>query len=353
VFALLFAAAAAARVASIVAADDDAAITKGVIFHSHWPALYPSDAVRADVLDKVAAAGVTALRVDSAWDEFEPTRRGEWNEAYGRVMDKTVELAHARGLKVLIMLWRTPAWARPRGTDDSYPPTDAGDFAAFAHVLAARYRKKLAGIEIWNEPDRHQQYFHVLPTQDRYVELARLTRATKAALAGTGVATVMPGASSIDDEYYTALFDRGGLTADDYDIANVHSYQGAADEPPDHPDDGERWWLSHLPALFHVLAAHGDSSKPVWITEHGYSTNANAPTTPPFERGVSEATQAQYLKQSFSYVRKRRWSRVKAIYWYNEIDVCDDAFDNQCRFGLLRRDRTAKPALAAMRSVHE
>jgi polysaccharide biosynthesis protein PslG len=354
-FALLFAFATAARVVSIVTDGDggEGEITKGTVFHSHWRSLYPSDRVRAAVMDELAAAHVAALRVDLAWDDFEPTRSGEWNQSSGRIMDSTVELAHARGLKVLIMLWRPPAWARPPGTDPSYPPTDAADFAAFARVLAVRYGDRLAGIEIWNEPDRHQRYFNVLPTQDRYIELARLTKATKAALAGTGVRTVMPGASSIDDEYYSALFDQGGLTADDYDVANVHSYQGKADEPPDHPDDRKRWWLAHLPALYRILAAHGDSSKPVWITEHGYSTNFNAPDTPPFELGVSEAKQAEYLERSYSYVRDQKSSRVEAMYWYNEVDACADRYNNQCRFGLLRQDRSAKPALAAMRKAGE
>ncbi len=68
-----------------------------------------SDAQLAQELDGIAATGATYLRVDFYWAGAEPTNGNfYWGE-----IERVVNAARARNLKVLAMLAYTPAWARP------------------------------------------------------------------------------------------------------------------------------------------------------------------------------------------------------------------------------------------------
>lgn len=95
-------------------------------------------------------------------------------------------------------------------------------------------------------------------------------------------------------------------------------------------------------AVRDVMVAHGDSAKPMWLTELGWSTYTGT-------YGVSEAKQAQYLTDSFTwlssrpYVTNAFWYAFRNTYWLN-----DDPNSWEANVGLLRTDYTAKPALTAL-----
>jgi polysaccharide biosynthesis protein PslG len=319
--------------------------TKGVCFHGLWGSIYPNNAKRIQVLDKLAANGCTAIRFDVGWDGIEPTK-GAGSNWYLDIVDFVVTEAANRGIKTLIMLWLTPGWAN-NNLGAHYFPTNPNDYAVVARHLALRYKEKLAGIEVWNEPDAYQTFLLVREGHNRYKDIVEITRATKQALVGTGVPVVLGAPSSCDDQFYKLLYTYG-LKPGDYDIASVHAYQGDASAPPEYPDDGNRWWFTHLPAVRKVMSLHGESRKPIWITEYGWSTNTNTPSTQVWEKGVDEDTQADYLKRSYAYARQH-YPRVTAMFWYNEIDTGSNSTLNQDRFGLLRQDLSEKPALKTLK----
>jgi len=92
--------------------------------------------VAADA-DAAAAAGATVSRTPLYWRGVQPTR-GAWN--WG-TYDRIVNAYAARGMRVIVNVSGTPDWA---GVDD---------FPAFVTAVANRYGSKLAGIEIYNEPN--------------------------------------------------------------------------------------------------------------------------------------------------------------------------------------------------------
>ena len=92
--------------------------------------------VAADA-DAAAAAGATVSRTPLYWRGVQPTR-GAWN--WG-TYDRIVNAYAARGMRVIVNVSGTPDWA---GVDD---------FPAFVTAVANRYGTKLAGIEIYNEPN--------------------------------------------------------------------------------------------------------------------------------------------------------------------------------------------------------
>jgi hypothetical protein len=86
---------------------------------------------------------------------------------------------------------------------------------------------------------------------------------------------ILGGPASNDDGWIGQVYSLGGK--DSFDVLSTHPYQGVADAPPEHPDDGDRWWFTHLPAVRNVMIANGDGAKPVWFTEFGWSNHTNGP----------------------------------------------------------------------------
>lgn len=84
-----------------------------------------------------AAAGATLSRTPLYWRGVQPTK-GAWN--WG-TYDRIINTYAARGMRVIVNVSGTPDWA------------GVGDFPAFITALANRYGTKLAGIEIYNEPN--------------------------------------------------------------------------------------------------------------------------------------------------------------------------------------------------------
>jgi hypothetical protein len=92
--------------------------------------------VNADA-DAAAAAGATVSRTPLYWRGVQPTKDA-WN--WG-TYDRIINTYAARGMRVIVNVSGTPDWA------------GVADFPAFITALANRYGTKLAGIEIYNEPN--------------------------------------------------------------------------------------------------------------------------------------------------------------------------------------------------------
>jgi len=296
------------------------------------------------VLDKMAAAGVQWVRIDTAWDGMEDTAKGARNPWYIGMVDFCVNEARARGLKVLITLWLTPSWARPAGsTSDRVAPTNPQDYADFARWAASHWRGRVQAWEVWNEPDLTE---HFNGTFDQYAAL--LSAAYPAFKAGDPNALVVMGApSSNDDDWMRRLYAAGDGSS--FDVLATHPYQGLGNAPPEYPDDGHRWWFTHLPAVRQVMIENGDAAKPIWFTEFGWSAHANGPNTPNWQLGVTQAQQADYLVRAFNYTRTN-YPYVTAMFWYKEranpqsIDVHEEGY------ALLDSDLTERPVYGALRS---
>jgi len=108
-------------------------------------------------------AHVSVVRTVVRWDQiarWRPANRlNPFDPAYNfKDLDDFVIHAQQRGIEVLLTLWGTPAWANG-GAGANVPPADVSDFAAFAHVVAARYSGNYPGLpharffSVWNEPN--------------------------------------------------------------------------------------------------------------------------------------------------------------------------------------------------------
>jgi polysaccharide biosynthesis protein PslG len=311
----------------------------GTQFHCNWT-IY-TDAERVTVLDKLKAAGVGWVRIDTAWGNLEDTHKGARNSWHLRKADFCVEEAHKRGIKVLATLWWTPEWANGGG-GPYVPPTNPQDYADFARWAAERWRGKVSAWEVWNEPDPWQTFFQ--GTLNQYVALLRA--AYPAFKAGDPNALVtLGGPSSNDDRWIEQVYALGAKGS--FDVLSTHPYQGVGDAPPDKPDDGNRWWFTHVPAVRDVMLRYGDGAKPIWFTEFGWSAHGNWPGIANWQRGVSPEQQGDYLVRAIRYTQAH-YPYVPVMFWYKERANPQGTDAHQEGYGLLNADLSERPVYEAL-----
>jgi hypothetical protein len=311
----------------------------GSQFHAMW-----SDYTRAErleVLDKLEAAGARWVRIDFGWSSLQPTGPREHREWYVDLADKVVDAARRRGIRVLMTLWRTPGWANG-DAGENVPPDDPADYARAAKWIARHFRGRVAAWEVWNEPNLAGGGFWTGTPQD-YAEL--LEASYGSFKAGDPRAKVVAGSVVYNDvDWLRAMYEAGA--GGSFDVISTHPYQGVANEPPDAPDDGTKWRLSHVGAVHALMRSFGDGGKPIWFTEFGWSSHPNDGDEENWELGVSLRRQARYAVRAFRYVAGR-FPYVPVMIWYNERNRTTGApqLDN---YGLLERDLTPKPVYRAL-----
>src|ERR671937_572969 len=314
----------------------------GVNFHCTWSDY--TDQERARVLDELRDAGVRWVRIDVGWASLQEVARYQLSQWYVDVVDRCVDMARARGINVLGMLWQTPAWANG-GKGVMVPPLDPADYAWIAHWAAAHFRGRIAAWEIWNEPDPAQASWAWSGTVTQYVNL--LQAAYPAIKSADPDATVVFGGPSWNDTaFISSAYAVGARGA--FDVMAVHEYQAVADAPPEYVGDSQTWWFPRASAVHDVMAANGDGDKAIWFTEFGWSSHETAADAPNWQRGVTLAQQGDYLVRAVEYARLH-FPYVTKMFWYDERNHTGTDVQN-ANFGLLDHDLVPKPAYTALKS---
>lgn len=108
---------------------------------------YPKAEQVHDACTLCKLAGVKWVRDRASWPELEP-QRGQW--AGETRYERTMQIEHEEGLKILQVNHASPPWA---SKDGSHFPDDLRDVYAFYRDLAKRWKGLADAIEPWNEPD--------------------------------------------------------------------------------------------------------------------------------------------------------------------------------------------------------
>jgi len=199
--------------------------------------------------------------------------------------------------------------------------------------------------EVWNEPNTSGFW----PSGPSAVEYTSLLAAAYPAVkqADPSATVVLGGLSKNDYDYLAGLYAAGAGSF--FDVVAVHPYTGVADPTWCWNEGGTakraKDAFCGIEEVRNTMVANGDSAKPIWLTEFGWST-----TTGPY--GVSEAVQADFLtkalntvRSSYPYVRVAFWYNFRNNYWSN-----NDPVDYEANLGLLRVDFSAKPAYTAFQT---
>ncbi|HMJ00640.1 MAG TPA: cellulase family glycosylhydrolase [Gaiellaceae bacterium] len=307
----------------------------GVAFHCGWSDY--TDAQRATVLDKLQAAGVKWVRIDVGWSSLQEVGRNQLSQWYVDTIDRCVDMARARGINVLAILFRTPSWANG-GQGVQVPPLDNADFAWIAHWAADHFRGRVSAWEMWNEPDPAQSSWSWSGTALQYVSLLRA--GYPAIKAGDPNATVVFGGPSSNDESFIAACYAAGAHGY-FDVMATHPYQAISDTPPESAPDSRNWWFARLGAVRDLMVQNGDGNKPIWFTEFGWSSHDNWQGVQNWQRGVTLAQQGDYLVRAIEYA-KAQYPYVTNMFWYDERNQTGTDIQN-ANFGLLTNNLTEKP----------
>jgi polysaccharide biosynthesis protein PslG len=314
----------------------------GVQFHGMWTDY--TDAQRLAVLDKMAAAHLRWIRIDMTWAGFEERCRACVNQWYLNRANFLVEAARARGLRVLVTLWRTPAWANS-GAGELVPPAEPAEFGRFAGWVAARFKGRVSAYEIWNEPDSRDFFAGDL---EQYLALLRAAYpAIK--LADPDARVVLGGPINNDTAWLAAAYRAGARPY--FDVLATHPYMAPSDLPPETPDrNGTNiHLLAHVAAVRKLMVSRGDTDKPIWFTEFGWSTHPNSGGELAWMRGVTLEQQAEYTVRAIRFVRSNfPYVTTMIIYSDRNRATGNVQVDN---YGILYRDLSEKPVYTALRAM--
>ncbi|RME49474.1 MAG: hypothetical protein D6796_04885 [Caldilineae bacterium] len=229
------------------------------------------------------------------------------------------------------------------------------DFARFMRVLATRYRGRVLGYEIWNEPNLNYEWGYRPPDAAEYTALLKAAyRAVKeadpaakvisAGLAPTGEGH--PPDAAGDLAFLEAMYRAGAKGY--FDALGSHLY--AYGRPPDF-DDPAGITFGRVVQQRQIMLRHGDAATPVWITEMGWNLETHWDLGEFHNQGISELEQAQYLRRAYQKIRTE-WPWVEAAYLFNldfSLAPWYTSAEQMRWYAILNPDRTPRPAYTALR----
>jgi hypothetical protein len=308
---------------------------------------------RVPTAEKAAKLGADWVRVWAAWDALEE-QRGALSEHNVAPLRAHVENLKARGLKVLVVVHKSPPWASG-GLGAEAPPTDPATFGSFMGRIAAA----IPGVdawELWNEPDS-PEFFAGGADPAKYAAMLRAAYpAIKAAQPGDTVVTGGMVGNNMD--FVAALYDAGAQGS--FDAVGVHTDTACLTNSPDvfyRDERGRvgRYTFSAYREVHQVMADHGDGAKPIWLTEIGWSTQStrrrscNTGAWKGKKRlGVSRKRQARFLRAAYRCTAADPFVAVALWFGLQDFRVGGAASGH----GLYTRRGKAKRAVKAFKRLN-
>jgi hypothetical protein len=253
-----------------------------------------SVAVADAAIEQARAIHAKVVRTDVPWSALDPTGPGAFEPRALAFMDRLVGDAAADGIRVIMVAYSTPCWdstapapllskCHPGEVSEanSWPPTNAADYAAFVAFLAQRYGAHLAAIEIWNEPDQANELYFAGPEKAR--RYAAILKASYPAIkhANPSVPVLAGSLVGSNGVFLRALYAAG--IKGYYNGLAVHYYNLT---------------LGSLRSIREVQLANGDHT-PLWLDEFGWSDCYPREKTQQEQACVTEKTQAANLTNVF------------------------------------------------------
>ena len=302
-------------------------------------------------LQRIAAGGARASRVELYWGAVEPTPGARrWN-----AFDAVVADAARTGVTILPVLFGTPSWVSPNpASPPIYTAQGRSAWATFILDLTLRYgtngsfwalhpelpRTPITTWQIWNEVNL-PAFWGGKPNTRGYVDLLRLTRepllrgdpAAKVVLAGLiPFKTTAPGSVG-GEKYLQRLMKVKGIRKL-FEAVAIHPYGKSPSIV-----------LKALLQTRELLNALGARRIPLWVTEFGWSTGGVAWSSSPFR--ATPATQATRVRQSYGLLLKnRKRLRLKRAFYFSlaDFDQPNIEDDWSARMGLFDLNGQPKPA---------
>ncbi len=295
----------------------------------------------AEAIELVAQAGFAWVKQQVRWDEIEGVRG-----AYAwKCIDDVVDLAYARGLKVLLSVTTAPRWARTWTAGAPGPP-DADLLAAFLVNIATRYKGKLHAVEIFNEPNLSVEWGDNL-NPGYYVQM--LIAASQA------IKRVDPHILVISAGLAPTRWNDWGAAIDDLEYMRLIGRDAAyyADCIGAHFNDGTSSPLETGSPFEQLLMSYRDltgQSRPICLTEFGIATPVNGKTPKGFQWAArtTPEQQAQWLVDGIRWTQAHPGLIRLVIVW--NLNYYNDDSDPNSLYSLWT-PMGMRPAYDALKAI--
>jgi hypothetical protein len=318
---------------------------------------------QAATLSRLREAGVRYVREDFHWNLVESTRGTDDWSRYDRLIRETAK----HGISVVAIPNAPPSWATASSATAPVSDPALAAFTSFVRRAIARYgstgtfwaanpdvpKVPVTIWDIWNEPWGTWAWKPTLPDGGAYA------RMFKAVVAGARSADpnarfmaeveTFANGHATPTSFIHAMFDAVPDLASYMDMVSHHPYPELS--PPTQcrrrtPSAGvyEDWKSTiydfcRVQDVRSILDARGAAATKLWITEVGFST------APAGERTVTEAEQAQYVRDVFRLLRS--WRIADGLIWYHYKTSEASPAEREDWFGLVHSDGRPKPAWTA------
>jgi Glycosyl hydrolase catalytic core/Bacterial Ig domain len=313
-----------------------------------------------DSIAEGLATGAKTIRLFASWQEMEPRSAADYpNGGNAADYDAAIRQINAAGAQPLFVVLNTPQWESGSG-DPLVPPANPQDYADFIGKFAAHNKAlgfRIAGYEVWNEPDA-ETFWHAPIDPARYTALLKASFAS--IKAADPSATVVTGPTTGNNyTWIQQLYNNGA--GGNFDVVSVHTDTACLDRGPDafyRDPNGALAQFTFLGyrSVHDVMTANGDGAKPIWMSELGWSSTGGGPTSCTRGQwagqkpsGVTEAAQAQYLTQAYACMANDPY--VQRADWFTFRDTSGNGVDELNHYGLVRTDGAPKPVLSAFKAV--
>jgi len=268
------------------------------------------------------------------WPHIEPEEGAyTWDHS-----DAVIETAQHQGLTVIARLGWVPGWARPKREarlgepDTTLTHLNAEHYDAFADFagrFAARYHDHVKYVIIWNEPNLSFEWGYRPVDPEGYTDL--LQRASERVhavspdtqvLAGALAPTLEPPGSAAgmsDLAFLDRMYAAGA--GPHFDALAAHAY--GLTSPPGAAPATDAINFRRVELLREVMVRHGDSDKPVFITEAGWNDH------PRWTGSVSPAQRISYTVGAYEWAREHwPWCRCVAMWAFRTPALTYSYHDN-------------------------
>jgi aryl-phospho-beta-D-glucosidase BglC (GH1 family) len=277
--------------------------------------------------------GFKWAKIQVRWCDFE----GSKGSADLSQLDRLINAANAKGIKVIFSVVCAPTWSRAdRGAGGSGPPDNMQDAADFMSGLASKYCGTLGAIEVWNEHNLLTEWHGKQISAALYMDMLKKTYTaiknkcnSVVVISGAPTPTGVMSATAIDDVVFLEQMYQNGLK--DYsDAVGSHpsGFCNAAEagEGASNPCGGQ--YNNHRSFFFkrtleeyrRVMVKYGDNNKQIWPTEFGWGVDPAPKPGYEYERYITTDMQAQWFVKAFQMMKSYGYVGV-AILW--NLDFMD------------------------------
>jgi len=222
-------------------------------------------------LAMIQAAGLRWIRVRLPWDTIEAKRSVlDWSP-----WDRWIDLGRQYGLQVILVLTRTPEWAR-RDPLPTAPPADPQTYASFLAAAVRHFQGRVRCFQVWDDPNIAPYWgsgnvdpaAYAALLQAAYVAAKEADPSCVILSAGLAPNWETGGKNLNELDFLRGMYRAGVKGYLDVLGAKPYGFWETADDPRLTPDVLN---FSRLVLLREIMEGFGDRDTPVWAVAFGWN----------------------------------------------------------------------------------